>query len=69
MIITPYGPKSPELITKALDTYEAVQELMPLLSEAGVLNLYIAPVGSHHRTICTRDQIRISDLLEKLRTA
>lgn len=53
-------------LEKAEQAFDACKELIPLLSKAGVLNLYIAPVGSHHRTLCSPEQIRISDLLEEL---
>lgn len=45
---------------------EVVREVVPLLEEAGVMNLYIAPAGSYYRTRCNEQEIRLSDLLEKL---
>ena len=53
-------------LEKAEQAFDACKELIPLLDQAGVLNLYIAPAGSHHRTLCSPEQIRISDLLERL---
>lgn len=55
-----------DTIEKWERTFFACQELIPLLEKAGVLNIYIAPVGSHHRSLCSPEQIRISDRLEDL---
>lgn len=65
-IETPYGRKTPELLCRAMDCLVVVEQLVPLLKNAGVFNLFVAPEGSHHRKLCSAEQKELSDLLSKL---
>lgn len=42
LIETPYGRKSPRFLCQAMDAHRLLMQMMPLLEESGVLNLYIA---------------------------
>ena len=44
---------------------EVCNELVPLMREAGVFNIFIAD-DDYRRSLCSPKEIRISDLFEKL---